>query len=147
MHLTIDDYLAWVGVTLDGFRTGLGRLDDDSVNEAPDPAGANTPFVLVTHATGSARWWLCHLVAGQTTDRVRSDEFVARGTVADAMELLDALQADLAEVAGVLDEATEIVHDVPRDGEWTVGRIFMHAYEELCQHLGHFEITVDLVEA
>ena len=31
------------------------------------------------------------------------------------------------------------------DGEWTVGAALIHAYEELAQHLGHLEITADLV--
>ena len=34
----------------------------------------------------------------------------------------------------------------PLGTPWTVGKALVHAYEELAQHLGHLDITVDIVD-
>ena len=51
----------------------------------------------------------------------------------------------------LLDAATELTEipqtQTPLAGEWTVGAALIHAYEELAQHLGHLEVTADLLLA
>lgn len=148
MHLRVGDYLAFVDITLDGYRRAIDRLDDDTVNARPDVVGANSPYALVTHATAACRWWLLHIVLGQPTDRVRDHEFEAAGMVADLRVLVDDLSADLHAVSAELGRATQLANDPGRGPAamvWSVGAVAMHAYEELAQHLGHLELTVDLV--
>ncbi len=148
MTITIDDFLAFVDITLDGYRGAIDRLDDDSANRSPDLDGANSPFAIVTHATGAARWWTMHVTLGEPTDRHRQAEFTSRGPVTDLTRLVDELQRDLAVVRPRLTRATQLGTDPGRGPEgwsWTVGSVLMHAYEELAQHLGHLELTVDLV--
>jgi len=148
VRVTSDDYLAFIDITLDGYRWALARLDDTTVNQRPEVEGANSPYALITHATGACRWWLLHITIGQPTDRVRDDEFLGQGPVSDLTTVIDDLQRDLHQAGPQLDAATELAVDPgwsPEGWAWTVGSVAMHAYEELAQHLGHLELTVDLV--
>ena len=43
----------------------------------------NSPYTVVHHLLGSARYWIGEVVGGQETGRVRSEEFVAHGTIQD----------------------------------------------------------------
>jgi len=147
--ITIDDFLLFSDRTLDGFRRALDRLDDGSINALPDLAGSNSAFQLVTHTLGAVDWWTVHIVLGRPSDRDRPAEFTATGTVHEALAAIDAAQAQLHSLRDDLAEATEIaVEPEPESDigvEWTVGACLIHAYEEMAQHLGHLELTVDLV--
>ncbi|MGI9602207.1 MAG: DUF664 domain-containing protein [Acidimicrobiales bacterium] len=148
MELGVADYLAFVDVTLDGYRRAIDRLDDTSANTTPPLPGANTGYALVTHATSATRWWLLHILAGQSTDRQRDDEFTSHGPVSDLHDAISRLHTDLHEAAPTLGTVSALANDpgwAPEGRAWTVGGVLMHAYEELAQHLGHLEITVDLV--
>ena len=83
-----------------------------------------------------------------TSGRVRADEFHATGTVAELSVLVDDLSRDLHAARDALEAADSLANDPGWAAEhrtWTVGTVAMHAYEELAQHLGHLELTVDLV--
>ena len=151
MNITVTDFLNFTGRTIGGLSKSIARLDDDLVNVAPDLPGANSPFVIVTHALGAARWWTEHVICGHMIERDRDSEFVATGTVAEAVENCANAQAKIVTLGAELDAATTIqpLPDIgrPRDFEWTVGAALIHTYEELAQHLGHLEITVDLLLA
>ena len=151
MAITVDDFLLFCQRTIDGYREALGRLDDSLVNRTPDVTGANTPYRLTIHASGACEWWTSHIVCGHPSDRDRDAEFVAVGTIAEALATLDKTSARLTELRPDL-EAARDVHGRPSTtkplgAEWTVGACLIHAYEELAQHLGHLEITVDLLIA
>lgn len=147
--ISIDDFLLFADRTLDGYRRALERLDDESVNTVPALPAPNSPFQLVAHSVAATRWWTDHIVLGNPSDRHRPAEFEATGSVDEAREAIDALQTLLHRLALELADATDIAGE-PRTqqalgAEWTVGACMIHAYEELAQHLGHLEITVDLV--
>lgn len=147
--ITIDDFLLFSDRTLDGFRRALDRLDDDSVNMIPDLPDANSPFQLIAHTVSAVDWWTSHIVLGHPSDRDRPSEFVATGSVAEARDALDSCAHKLHSLRDGLDAAVDIAQ-TPRTqqelgAEWTVGACLIHAYEEMAQHLGHLEITVDVV--
>lgn len=147
--ITVDDLLLFCSRTLDGYESALGRLDDDTINQRPILAGGSSPFQLVTHALGAASWWTRHHVCGQAIDRDRHAEFEAAGTVDDAVQALAEFRHTLTALAPAMRSAS-VVHGNPSTqsllgAEWTVGACLIHAYEELAQHLGHLEVTVDLV--
>lgn len=48
-------------------------------------------------------------------------------------------------LAAAADIAPEPRSEQDLDPEWTVSACLIHAYEEMAQHLGHLEITVDLL--
>ena len=147
--ISIDDFLLFADRTLDGFRRSLARLDDSTVNRKPDLPGSNSPYQLVVHTMSAVDWWTSHIVLGEPSDRDRPAEFEAAGTVAELRSVLDTGQAKLHDLADRLDAATVAVNkpetQTPLAREWTVGACLIHAYEEMAQHLGHLELTVDLV--
>ncbi len=151
MAITVDDFLLFCDRTIDGHREALDRLDDTVVNRAPDLAGANTPYRIAIHATAACEWWTSHIVCGHPSERDRDAEFAAEGTVAQAIAALDATSARLHELRPDLLAAREVQGRAsttkPLGAEWTVGACLIHAYEELAQHLGHLELTVDLLLA
>ena len=149
--ITTDDFVLFCGRTIDGMARAIGRLDDETVNLRPDLESANTPFQLVTHALGACTWWTEHIVCGLDVERDRDAEFTATGTVDELLRCTTESKRRLDELAPTLEQATA-VHGSPRTSlplgrEWTVGAALIHAYEELAQHLGHLEITVDLLTA
>ena len=147
--IEIDDFLLFCDRTFDGYRRALERLDDDTVNAVPDLPSPNSPFQLVIHAVSAAHWWTAHITLGQPVDRDRPAEFEASGTIDEALAALDQAQLQLHEDAPELAIATELAEppqtQTPLGKPWTVGAALIHTYEELAQHLGHLEITVDLV--
>ncbi len=146
--ISVDDFLLFCNRTLDGYERVLGRLDDASVNAVPS-TGGSTPFQLVTHAIAATHWWTSHHVCGRAVERNRDAEFEAAGPLADAAATVAEFRTTLAELAPEIAAATE-VHGAPSTQtplgqDWTVGACLIHAYEELAQHLGHLELTTDLV--
>lgn len=149
MTITLDDFELFCRRSFTGVLDVVDRLGDDLINERPDLAGANTPYALVTHIIGACEWWVGHMVAGEPSNRDRDAEFAAAGTTADLRQAvaawLDLLSERRPALAAATSLAEEPVTRTPLEGEWTVGAALIHAYEELCQHLGHLEITADLL--
>lgn len=151
MTISVEDFVVFCRRTIGFHVDAVSRLDDVQVNQAPAVDGANTPFQLTTHALGAARWWTEHIVCGLPSDRDRDAEFTASGSVADLVALAATTVERIEALAPDLDAATDLAHEArtsaPLEGDWTVGAALLHTYEELAQHLGHLELTVDLVLA
>ena len=149
--IDVDDFVRFCRRTIDGTRSAVDRIGDSRINTQPDLTGGSTPFQLVTHAFSAAEWWCAHIVCGYPSDRVRSDEFAAHGSVADLHTHGDRLLARLVDLKPEMAAATELAFpartQTPLEGEWTVGAALIHAYEELAQHLGHLEMTADVLVA
>ena len=149
--ITVDDFLRFSERTLEGFRSALERLDESTVNASPALPDPNSPYQLVMHTVSAVDWWTSHIILGNPTDRDRPAEFTATGSLVDAIALIGGCEEKLRELAALLATATDIAPG-PRaeqelGPEWTVGACLIHAYEEMAQHLGHLEITVDLLTA
>ena len=149
MDITVDDFVLFCTRTIDGMRSSLHRLDDQTVNSLPPLPSPNSPYQLVTHALAACEWWTSHIISGHPSDRNRDAEFTSTGTIAELERQADTLVARLYELRPELEAATELSFEartsIPLGERWTVGTAMIHAYEELAQHLGHLEITVDLV--
>lgn len=147
--ISIDDFLLFSDRTIDGFRRAVDRVDDSTVNAMPDLPSPNSPYQLVVHTLAAVDWWTSHIVLGESSDRNRPAEFEAQGTVGELQAALDAAQHKLHALGPRLSSAQAVVNQpetqTPLEAEWTVGACMIHAYEEMAQHLGHLEITVDLV--
>lgn len=151
MAIPAEDFVRFCERTIDGMVAAVRRLDDDEVNQPPPLVGGNTPCQLVTHALSACAWWTSHMVCGLPSSRDRDSEFRARGTVGQLEDSARRAKAALRDLLPAL-EAVDRLHDTPTtqtelEGEWTVGAALIHAYEELAQHLGHLEVTVDLIVA
>jgi hypothetical protein len=125
-------------------------LGDERVNLRPDLPGANSPYVIVHHCVQVTHWWVGLMCAGREMDRDRPAEFVGRGSVAELHAQVTALRGVLVADVAAIESHAPILHperlrdDSPMRG-WTRGEALIHAYEELAQHLGHLEITRDIL--
>ncbi|MEM9200897.1 MAG: DinB family protein [Actinomycetota bacterium] len=150
--ITAADFLVFCRRTIAGIEETVERIGDAHINVRPDLPGVSTPYQLATHTFAAATFWCAHVVCGRPTSRVRDDEFVAVGTVDELRARAQDLVALLEELAPEMATATELANPPPQtqnplEGEWTVGAALIHAYEELAQHLGHLEMTADVLLA
>lgn len=122
---------------------------DELLSRRPDLEGANSVFALITHCCGVMEHWGGEVIAGREVNRDRASEFTATGTI-DQLEERVAAQlrrwrADLAD----FDAGEAPRGPVERyEGEpevITQGFVVLHVIEELFQHLGHVDLTVDLL--
>lgn len=141
----------YVDTALAKLLSRADELGDDLVSVRPDLEGANSVFALVTHCCGVLEQWGGAIIAGREVARDRSAEFRAEGSIAQLEAMVSAQRSrwlrDLADYdAGAPPRVEPRRHD--GDPETiTQGWVVLHVLEELYQHLGHVEITVDLVRA
>ena len=154
MTLTIplDDVLVHIDRALDGILATVAELDDETANRRPDFDGANTPYALVAHCCGMLEFWGGQVLAGREVQRDRGAEFFAAGSVADLPQLVREQRAQLAKDLVGFDGAAAPVgtlreRDIGRPYTRTQGGCLMHIYEELAQHRGQLEVTVDILTA
>lgn len=137
---------------LDGYERALATLDDETVNVSPVPGVVNAPFALVTHVHGMASFWMGSFVAGEAIPRDREAEFLATGTVAEALALVEAIRrrlpawVEVARTEGIRDRSAK--GSTLRDHEnATPDWVLDHVLHELAQHGGHLEVCRDVVVA
>lgn len=148
----VDVVLVHVDRALNGMTATLRELGDVLVNAETDLPGGNTAYQIVRHCCGVLEFWGGQVLADRSITRDRAGEFTASGTVeelvADVEQQREQLRSDLegfdgeAVPRGPLEE-----RNMDRDEVLTQGGVLMHVYEELAQHLGHLEITADIVRA
>ncbi|WP_010525234.1 DUF664 domain-containing protein [Nesterenkonia sp. F] len=126
--------------------------DDATANAVPAagrPETMNSPIQLLVHVCGMMRRWSCSVNRGLPVPRDRDAEFTARMPVADALALASHTRADfLDDVAATDLDAAPAAVPAGRDHPWTAScrGVLLHVFEEVCQHLGHAEITRDVVD-
>lgn len=150
LDITVDDFVMFCERTIDFMVDTLAQLDDHQVVQRPAVAGMNSPYGLVTHALGACEWWTGHVLCGRPSDRDRDSEFTAVGTVEQLVASCEAAKDRLRTLAPDLLAAhlhIQPTTQTPLPRAWTVGAALIHAYEELAQHLGHLQITTDLILA
>lgn len=144
-------------------RTGravIAQLDGlpDAMLNRPLPVGeTNTLFALGTHLVGAGEFWVLALVGGRAVSRDRLAEFQATGHGPD---LITRYERWLMAVHDVLDnlpdEAMSRFADPPMeyrgtgglaDRQLTVRDCLLHAVEHSALHLGHIQITRQVVLA
>lgn len=147
-----DDYLWFVDAALEAMINIVVALGDDDANARPDLPGANSPYVILTHCLGVMEEWGGRMVAGRPITRDRPAEFTASGPVDDLVDRARAarrqLGVDLAELdADAPPRSAPQGDTIDRPYGRTQGGVAMHIYEELSQHLGHMELTRDIIVA
>lgn len=124
------------------------EMDDDAANTAPVPQGSNSVVQLVVHSCGMLRRWSSSVNVGVVVPRDRAAEFEAEMPVADVLELAEGTRAAFVADAERTHLAAAPVQVPPgREDFWTDSceGVLLHVFEELCQHLGHAEVTRDAV--
>lgn len=151
--LTINqgDFLIFIDRALDKMTDIVSELGDDLANQKPDLPGANSPYAILTHCIGVIDYWIGSLIAGRGIPRDRPAEFTAQGKATDIRSRVDAVKNRLREDIPKIDGLSTPKHGPigynPTGGpeNWTEGAALIHTYEELAQHLGHMDITRDIL--
>lgn len=146
---------AWTRVmseTLDGFAEIVRDLGDDAVNSVPDVPGINSVFALVTHLGGVLDYWGATVIGGLDVPRDRDAEFRAVGSADEALARLERIRREWPRWwrAGLVDgvAAPETAARVRRSpDESTAEWIAAHVLRDVTQHLGHAQITRDVLRA
>lgn len=128
----------------------IGGAGDELANRRPQAQGANSLYAIGAHVLGMVRFWSCTTNRGVEVERDRDAEFAATGSVAELLE-----RAAVERERFITDVRSVRAHSVPankpedRDEQWLVSchGVLLHVFEEICQHLGHAQVTRDLLEA
>lgn len=134
----------------------LARRSDAQLNQLLPIPEANTLFAIATHAVGMAEFWTLVLVGGWAIPRDRASEFRASGSgsallaryekfISDAHSVLDALPANAMQ---------QVVEPPPAfrssggfsSEQMTVRDCLLHIVEHTATHLGHIQLTCDLLD-
>jgi hypothetical protein len=136
-------------------HVALAPLSEEDLNRAPDVSNANPPFVIATHVLGNVRSFVLGIACGQELRRDRPAEFRSNGTYE---ELGVAARKLSGEIDGALQELDPMALDdrfMPSQELWGEGEAheisrreaLIHALEHASIHLGHIQITVDLLRS
>ena len=134
--------------SLDGMRAAIAGASTDALNRRPAGDDTNPIAVLVVHALSSTRWWLRTALGLPVPERDRPSEFLTTVAGADALlEVFDAIAADCRALLST-DATFEpgAIREDPRDGDRvTAAWALIHAVEHLREHVGHAELTRQLL--
>lgn len=143
-----------LGDSLDELRKALDGCSADQLNRPPAGEGTNGLAVLATHALGSTRSWLSLATGATLPERDRDAEFLV--VVEDAGAFMAEVDARMSECRALL--AAERPFDPGRVGTapWrtygddepvTAAWALLHALEHLREHVGHAQLTRQLLDA
>jgi uncharacterized damage-inducible protein DinB len=126
-------------------REAIEGLPVDLIDRIPTD-GANSIAVLVTHALGREAAWL-HLAAGRAHERDRASEFTVRGrAAAELLRAIDDADVQMKDLmATSFDAGLETVRDRPGARPVTVAFCVAHAIAHTAEHVGHAELTRQLL--
>ncbi|MDS2171187.1 DUF664 domain-containing protein [Nesterenkonia sp. CL21] len=139
----------------DQLVTLVGSLEEaDAGRDLGEHTGpevsTNSAVQLLVHVCGVMRRWSSSVNLGVPVPRDRDGEFTTQMPAAQALELAArAREAFLDDIAATDWSAAPAALPAGRDEQWTVTchGVLLHVFEEICQHLGHAEITRDVVTA
>jgi len=132
----------------------LQGLSDEELNRPLTLPETNTLFALATHLVGAGEFWVLAVAGGQTIPRDRLAEFRATGSFSDLAARYERWLAGVHEVLGALvPERMEqridvnLYRSVPLASaqEVSVREALLHAVEHSALHLGHIQLTRQLL--
>ena len=152
MQLTPGTVETYVHLAFTQMLVAVDHLGDPLVNERPFGPETNSVAVLVTHCCGVTEFWLGCVGLGRATTRNRDSEFTATATVAELHEMIESAErqavSDVRRLdAGEASPTNHAVRETLEDGDVSDGALVLHLLEELYQHLGHMQLTVDALGA
>ena len=132
----------------DEVRKVISGITPEAMNWKPGE-DMNSIAVLVVHLVGAERYWLGDVVLRDPSGRDREAEFAAQGL--SEGELIKKLGEAEAYACKVLESLSVEVLDAkrisPRSGkEVTVGWALCHALKHTALHVGHIQITNQLLK-
>lgn len=152
MGISVDAVIDYVDRAVDSMSGIVGELGDELANKQPALPGANSPYAILRHCLGVMGFWGAQVVAGQAVTRDRAAEFRAAGPVADLITAARQAKQQFRDNVSAADPGAPPrgSHPGMPPGELEVlsqGHALLHVLEEVCQHLGHMELTRDILRA
>lgn len=145
------DLIRMTVAQFDAMAAVVADLDDATANWVPQGQDhVNSCVQLATHCCGMTRRWLSTVNLGVEIPRDRDGEFSAVASVAETTALLQATRAAMvADLAATDWELAPVAVPADKTAFWVNSRvmILLHVFEELSQHLGHMQITLDWYRA
>ncbi len=141
------DYLERLEALHRDIWRAIAGLPQEALDWTPGP-DMNSIAVLAAHTAGAERYWIGDVIAGDSSSRVRDDEFRTRDLNAMALAALltEALVYSRAVLEGLALEDLEAARTLGMEEPTTVGWCLAHALEHTAQHLGHIQLTRQLWE-
>lgn len=148
--LTTDEYLYFLDRAFTGMLDVLSELDEEAINTRPSLPGANSPYAIVYHCVEMSDYWIGHVVAGRPTNRDRTAEFNAMGTLNDLRRRVGDVRHRLLDDLAGTDLHGDPKNPPARDYQGpeqplTCTGVLLHVLEELAQHHGHAQLSRDLL--
>jgi hypothetical protein len=148
--LTTDEYLYFLARAFTGMLDVLSELSGEAINTRPPLPGANSPYAIVHHCVEMSDYWIGHVVAGRPTNRDRTAEFSATGSLDDLRRRVADIQRRLLDDLAGADLRGDPKNTPSRDYQGpeqplTCTGVLLHVLEELAQHHGHVQLSRDLL--
>src|SRR5579884_2144022 len=143
-------YAISIETLVNDILAALQGLSDEQANWRPPADPTNSMYAITAHIIGSTGRWLTKNVAQQEDNSDREAEFRSSGPIAPLRERLKDATANARKLLTSLPESE---FGAPRrfmmggqQMEWPVRQCVLHVIEHLGTHLGHLQLTRQLVE-
>ena len=155
MDPEIQSYSDFIDMLLEKAGNHADSLSTDTLNWEPLDADVNSVAALCAHMCGVVRWWVGQGLTGNDVGRQRDTEFVARvdandninfwgkpRTIADVISETRALSREILSNLdpSALTQQSAVDTLGPQLNRWAL----VHTIDELSQHIGHMELTIQL---
>ena len=133
---------------LDRIIATVASLDEDTANADLGVPGSNSPYQILRHCLTVVRYWTSTVCRGIEIPYDRAGDWTSSGPVAPLLELASQTRKAFVADLGSLDLDAPIASPPRHSGhivDDTVFAVLVHVVEELAQHLGHLEITRDVL--
>ena len=158
MNAEIQGYSDFIDMLLEKAADNAAPLPPDALNWQPLDADTNSVAALCAHMCGVVRWWVQQGLTGNDVGRKRDTEFVATvddngnlsfwGTSRPLADVISETRAISKDILASLDPAALTQQSAvdtlgPQLNRWAL----VHTIDELAQHIGHMELTIQLQKA
>ena len=158
MDAEIKGYADFIDELLEKAGQHAAALSAEAANWEPLDADTNSVGAIAAHICGVVRWWVVQGLTGRDVGRQRDTEFSARVDANGEINFWGARRP----LAAVISETRSLASDIlanldpaaltelsavdtlgPRLNRWAL----VHTIDELSQHVGHMELTIQLWNA
>ena len=148
----IQGYLTTLNELQDQIKILLEGLPQEALDWRPIQAegelATNSLAAMVTHVAGSGTYLIKEVIGRQPIRRDREAEFLTRGMNASTLKArLDAAAKVIEEVLSPLTVSQMEEDRKYRDRTATVRWVILHVIEHTAQHVGHMQLTRQLLMA
>lgn len=132
----------------DDYKEEIVGLSPTDLDWSPGE-GMNSIAILVAHTAGAETFWIGDVVLEQPTGRDRPSEFATKGL--DGQALIDLLDGSLSRIEGAFEALSTVQLGESRTSPWqeegfTLAWAISHILQHTALHLGHIQITRQLLE-